>query len=131
MGSSWPTQQRSGWDPVNDFLVSSLEWIDPRLLEYLDEHHRLSPATLLRLQQCATAMLGGEISPGRLVKDWPDWFLLTPVFVAAHGTWELADLEAESGFRVRVEPGDGAVLTEADRNYLSALREALDQYSHT
>ena len=129
MGASRPVDDRSRWDPVNDFLVSFLERSDPRLLRYLGSGGRLSAPTIRRLRHFAGALLDAEISPGRLAREWPDWFLLTPAFVAANGTLELADLASESGFRGKVEARDGASLTEADHNYLRALREALDEYS--
>jgi hypothetical protein len=68
------------------------------------------------------------MTPGQVADDWADWFLLTPAFIAAYGTWELADLGADARF-----PRNGGIeangsLTEADRAYLSALENALEPY---
>jgi len=55
-------------------------------------------------------------------------FLLTPTFVAAYGTLELADLGAEARFPRNRGVEHNASLTEANRAYLSALEAALDAY---
>ena len=98
MEASWPTGDGSGWDPVNDFLVNCLRRIDERLLVYLDAHNELALNTVQRLRLCARAMLDGSMTPSQVADEWADFFVLTPAFVGAHGTWELADLEADARF---------------------------------
>ena len=81
---------------MNDFLVTSLDSIDERFLEYLDAHGELRVSTVQRLRLCARAMLDGSMTPSQVADEWADFFVLTPAFVAAHGTWELADLESDA-----------------------------------
>jgi hypothetical protein len=68
------------------------------------------------------------MTPSQVADEWADWFLLTAAFVAAYGTWELADLGAEARFPRNGGVEDSAGLTEAHRAYLIALEEALDAY---
>jgi len=126
--SSWPTGDGPGWDPVNDFLVNCLHRVDERLLAYLVNQSELTVSTVQRLRLCARAMLDGSMTPSQVADEWADWFLLTPAFVAAYGTWELADLEADARLLRKGGVEDNAGLTEPDRAYLSALEAVLDAY---
>jgi len=66
---------------VNDFLVSYLDSIDERLLEYLDEDEELELDAVQRLRFYTSALLEGSITPDHVMEDWPDWYQLTPAFV--------------------------------------------------
>jgi len=85
-------------DPVNDFLINGLRHNDGRLLAYVDTHSELTLSTVQRPRFCARAMLEGSMTPRQIADEWADWFLLTPAFIAAYGTLELADLGAEARF---------------------------------
>jgi hypothetical protein len=74
----------------HDFLVSYLDSIDERLLEYLDDEGELKPEVVQRLRFYTTALLDGSLTLDHVVEDWPDWFQLAPAFVAAYGTDELS-----------------------------------------
>ena len=128
MDSSLLTGDGSRWDPVNDFLVNCLHRTDELLLGYLDGDNDLTVNTVKRLRFYASAMLGGSMTPSQVADEWADWFVLTPAFVAAHGTWELADLESDARLLRHGGVDDDASLIEADRVYLSALEVALDSY---
>jgi hypothetical protein len=112
----------------NDFLVSYLDTIDERLLEYLDDEENLSVDTVKRLQRYASALLDDSISPAQLMEDWPDWYSLAPAFVAAYGTGDLEALEHNADFLFLAEEGEDVALTGADRAYLEALELQLDMY---
>jgi hypothetical protein len=112
---------------VNDFLVSYLDAIDERLLEYLDDDDELKLDTVQRLRFYTSALLDGSLSPDHVVEDWPDWFQLAPAFVAAYGSEELQELEGAAEFLGAIEEDDVS-LTEADRAYLKALEVWLDVY---
>ena len=118
----------SRWDPVNDFLVTCLDSIDERFLEYLDAHGEVRVSTVQRLRFFARAMLDGSMRSRQVADEWADFFVLTPAFVAAHGTWELADLESDARLLHNGGVEDNPRLTEADRVYLIALEVALDSY---
>jgi len=122
------TGDGSRWNPVNDFLINGLRHIDGRLLAYLDTENELAVNIVQRLRLCARAMLDGSMTPSQVADEWADWFLLTPAFIAAYGTWELADLGAEARFPRNGGVEHNAGLTEADRAYLSALEVALDAH---
>ncbi len=77
---------------MNDFLVSYLDTIDERLLEYLDDDNELSLDAVQRLRLYASSLLDGSLSPDHLAEDWADWFHLAPAFVLAYGTPELEEL---------------------------------------
>ena len=77
---------------------------------------------------CAHAMLDGSMTPRQVADDWADWFLLTPAFIAAYGTWELADLESDARLLRNGGVEDNPRLTEADMVCLTALEVALDAY---
>ena len=89
---------------MNDFLVSYLDAIDERLLEYLDENDELNLDTVQRLYFYTSALLASSITPDHpdhIAEDWPDWFQLAPAFVAACGkgqsALERASLRSASG----------------------------------
>ena len=128
MGSSWSLDDGSGWNPVNDYLVSFLKAIDSRLLGYLDSHDALAVKTVKRLRFFANAMLEGTTTPSKVAHDWADWFQLARAFVVVYGTLELADLEGDARLLHAGEIDGNKKLTEADRAYLSALQDALDCY---
>ena len=113
---------------VNDFLVTYLDSIDDRLLEYLDEDEELRLDTVKRLRFYTTALLDGSITSAAVAEDWPDWFHLAPAFVAAYAPDEVEELEQAAGFLESPEIGDDAPLTVADRTYLTALELQLDMY---
>ena len=66
------------WDPVNDFLVTHLDSIDERLLEYLDDDDELRLDVVQRLGFYTSALLASSITPDHVMEDWPDWFQLVP-----------------------------------------------------
>jgi hypothetical protein len=68
------------------------------------------------------------MTPRQVADEWADWFLLTPAFIAAYGTWKLADLESDARLLRNRGAEDNPRLTEAGRVYLSALEVALDAY---
>ena len=113
---------------MNDFLLSYLDSIDERLLEYLDEDEELSVDAVRRLRLYTVALFAGSLAPARLAEDWFDWFHLAPAFVAAYGTEEVQQLQGGAVFLRAVEEQDDVVLTEADRDYLRALEVQLDMY---
>jgi hypothetical protein len=113
---------------VNDFLVSYLDAIDERLLEYLDDDDELKLEAVQRLRFYTSALLDGSVTPDHVVEDWPDWFQLAPAFVAACGTEELKQAEEATVFLEAVEEHDDVGLTEVDRAYLKALETWLDVY---
>jgi hypothetical protein len=113
--------------PVSDFLVTYLESVDERLLEYLDEEDELKLDAVQRLRFYTSALLEGSLSPRHVEKDWLDWFALVPAIVATYGSDELRCLEDEAEFLRVIEDGD-VNLTEADRTYLKALEEWLGMY---
>ena len=116
------------WDPVNDFLVTHLDSIDERLLEYLDDDDELRLDVVQRLGFYTSALLASSITPDHVVEDWPDWFQLVPAFVATYGTDELQKLEGAAKFLEAIEEDDDVALTEADLAYLKALEAWLDVY---
>ncbi|MGP0109176.1 MAG: hypothetical protein ACLPR9_10020 [Acidimicrobiales bacterium] len=58
---------------MNDLLVSCLDTIDERLLEYLDDDETSLDA-IRRLRLHTSALLGGSVTPGHLVEGRADWF---------------------------------------------------------
>jgi hypothetical protein len=113
---------------MNDFLVSYLDTIDERLLEYLDEDDELSLDAVLKLRLYASSLLDGTLSPDHLAEDWADWFHLAPAFVLAYGTEELEKLGDATDILDTEEGQQGISLTPADRAYLVALEARLDMY---
>jgi len=63
---------------VNGFLLSYMDSIDERLLEYLDEDDDLRADTVQLLRFYASVMLDGSLSPAAVAEDEPDWFDLAP-----------------------------------------------------
>ncbi len=115
-------------EAVNDFLVTYLDSIDERLLECLDENDELKLDAVKRLRFHTTALLEGSITPGHVKEDWPDWYHLVRVFVAAYGTEELRELERAAVFLRALEEHGDVSLTSVDRTYLKALEAFLDAY---
>jgi hypothetical protein len=113
---------------VNEFMVAYLLTVDERLLDYLDQNGEMGLETVRRLRHCTTGLLGGSVSPADIVKDWPDWYLLAPAFVAAYGAEDVEVMEEKATFLAAAESGEDVVLTEADRAFLTALRLHLDTY---
>jgi hypothetical protein len=115
--------------PVNDFLVTYLDSIDEKLLEYLDEDDELKLDAVKRLSFYTTALLDGSITPDHVMEDWPDWYQLVPAFVATYGSDELQELEGAAVLLEAIEEDEDVTLNEADRDYLKALEEWLGMYS--
>jgi len=89
--------------PVNDFLVTYLDSIDGRLLEYLNEDDELKLDAVQRLRFYTSALLEGSITPDHVMEDWPDWYQLVPAFVATYGSDELQELEAAAELLEAIE----------------------------
>jgi hypothetical protein len=115
-------------EAVNDFLVVYLDSIDEQLLEYLDEDEELKLDAVQRLSFYTTALLDGSITPDHVLEDWPDWYQLTPAFVATYGTEELQELEVAAELLEAIEEDEDVILTEADLAYLRALELWLGMY---
>ena len=113
---------------MNDFLVSYLDAIEERLLEYLDDEGELKLEVVQRLRFYTSALLNGSLSPDNVVQDWADWFQLVPAFVAAYGTDELKEAEVASVFLETVEEHEHASINDAVRSYLKAVEAWLDMY---
>ena len=73
---------------MNDFLVTYLDTIDERLLEYLDEDDEMPLALAKRLREVTTALMDGEVTPVKVLGEWPDYFALSGAFVASYGSEE-------------------------------------------
>ncbi len=114
--------------PVNDFLVTYLDSIDERLLEYLDEDYELKLDIVQRISFYTTALLAGWINPKHVVEDRLDWYVLVPAFVATYGSEELQGMECGAAFLGAIEEDEDVSLTEADRAYLKALEAGLGMY---
>jgi hypothetical protein len=115
-------------DPVNDFLVTYLDTIDERLLDYLDEDDDELPLALVaRLRGITSALLDGGLTPAQVTGEWVDYFALSGAFVAAYGSEDLEARELAAPF-LRQDEGAETSLTEADRHYLLALELELDGY---
>jgi hypothetical protein len=113
---------------VNEFLVAYLLTVDERLLDYLDQNGEIGIDTVQRLRHCTTDLLGGSMSPADVVKEWPDWYLLAPAFVAAYLPEDVEVMEEKATFLGAVERGWDVALTEADRTFLTALQLHLVMY---
>jgi hypothetical protein len=113
---------------VNEFLVAYLDDIDERLLDYLDRDGEMGLDTVHRLRHYATGLLDGSVSPADIVKDWPDWYLLAPAFVAAYVPEDVEVMEEKATFLEAAERGWDVALTEADRTFLTALQLHLVMY---
>ena len=100
---------------MSEFLVTYLDSIDERLLDYLDENDELRPEVVKRLRYYTSALLEGTIMPAAVAEDWADWFDLAPAFVAAYAPDEVGELEEAATFMDGPEVGDDTPLTEADR----------------
>ena len=98
--------------PVNEFLVAYLLTVDEKLLDYLDPNGDMALGVVRRLRQYTTALLDGSVSPTEIVKDWPDWYLLAPAFVAAYLPEDVEVLEQKAAFLKAAESGRPVALTE-------------------
>ena len=126
-GTAWPTVM--GHDgPVSDFLVTYLDSIDERLLEYLDEDEELKLEAVKRLRFYTSALLDESITPVHVVEDWLDWYALVPAFVAAYGSDELRELEIGAEFLGAIDEGEDVILTDADLAYIKELQAWIDMY---
>lgn len=112
---------------MSEFLVTYLDSIDERLLDYLDEDDELRPEVVKRLRYYASALLEGSITPAAVAEDWADWFDLTRAFVAAYAPEEIEKLE-EATPLMSDEVGEDTVLTAADRTHLAAVEPLFDAY---
>jgi hypothetical protein len=112
---------------MSELLVTYLDSIDERLLDYLDEDDELRPEVVKRLRYYASALLEGSITPFAVAEDWADWFDLTRAFVAAYAPEEIGKLE-EAAPLMSDGVEEGTVLTAADRSYLAAVEPLLDAY---
>ncbi len=110
---------------MSEFLVTYLDSIDERPLDYLDEDDEMRPEVVKRLRYYASALLEGSITPAAVAEDWADWFDLAAAFVAAYAPEAIEELEEGHSSRAR---GTDTVLTEADRVYLAAVEPLLDAY---
>jgi hypothetical protein len=81
---------------ANDPLVTYLDSIDKRLLDYLDEDDELAVVTTRRLRSHISELLAGTMTTAELTAAWPDWFDLVSAFVVIYGSLELEDLEVDS-----------------------------------
>jgi hypothetical protein len=113
---------------VSDFLVTYLDSIDERLLEYLDEDEELKLEAVQRLRFYTSALLDGSITPDHVLEDWPDWYQLVPAFVATYGSDELRELEIGAEFLGEIEEREDVSLSKADLAYLKVLESWLDMY---
>jgi hypothetical protein len=113
---------------VNDFLVTYLDTIDERLLEYLDDDDEMTLDTVRRLRLYTSALLAGSVTLDHLAEDWADWFHLAPAFVLSYGTEEQEEMQNAAMFLTAIEEDDDVTLTEADRKYLTMLESQLDMY---
>lgn len=74
-------------DEVSDFLVTYLDSIDERLLEYLDEDEELKLDAVKRLRFCTSALLEGSITPDHVMETGrtgisscpPSWLFMAPM----------------------------------------------------
>ena len=86
--------RRDGHDgTVSDFLVTYLESIDERLLEYLDEDDEMKLDAVQHLRFNTSALLDGSITPDHVMEDWADWYHLVPAFVATYASTQLQELQ--------------------------------------
>jgi hypothetical protein len=116
---------------ANDPLVTYLESIDKRLLDYLDEDDELSIATIQRLRSHISELLAGTLTTSALTAAWPEWFDLVSAFVITYGSFELEDLEVVSGFERETEWDSGAPPSGLIRGYLLTLELELDVFPET
>ena len=111
---------------MSEFLVTYLDSIDERLLDYLDEDDELRPEVVKRLRYYASALPEASITPAAVAEYWADWFDLVPAFVAAYAPDEVGELEEAAEFMDTDE--EYTTLTAADKAYLTALELQLDMY---
>jgi hypothetical protein len=112
---------------MSEFLVTYLDSIDERLLDYLDEDEELRLDTVKRLRYYTSALLDGSLSPAAVTEDWADWCDLAPAFVAVYAPEGVEELEVVAPLRSD-EVEEDTVLTEADGAYLAAVELLLDTY---
>jgi hypothetical protein len=113
---------------TNDLLVTYLDSIDKRLLDYLDEDDDLSVVTTQKLRSYTSELLAGTITAPELMVAWRDWFDLVSAFVVTYGSAELEDLEVASGFGRQTESESDGPPSGLIRGYLLTLELELDLY---
>ena len=113
---------------ANDLLVSYLESIDKRLLDYLDDNEDLSVATTERLRSYTSELLAGTITAPGLADAWADWFPLVSAFVTGYGSVELEDLSEDLAFGPETEADGAGPPSGLVRGYLLTLELELDLY---
>lgn len=113
---------------MQDDLVTHLDAVDNRLLDYLDGTEELSSEAVKRLQRFAVAMAEGSMTPGLAREDWPDFYPLAAAFVVVFGTEELRELYDQATFFSAVVRGE-IDFTDADRVFLVSLADELDRYA--
>lgn len=113
---------------VTDDLVTRLDAVDERLVDYLDEKKNLSPETVLRLQRFAVAMSEGSMTPGLALEDWRDFYPLAAAFVVVCGSSELRELYDQATVFSAVVRGE-VPFTDADRVFLVVLSDELERYA--
>jgi hypothetical protein len=116
---------------ANDPLVTYLDSIDKRLLDYLDEDGELSAVATQRLRSHISELLAGTMTTAALTAAWPDWFDLVSAFVVTYGSLELEDLEVESGFARETEWDSEGPPSGLTRGYLLTLELELDVFSES
>jgi hypothetical protein len=114
---------------ANEPLVTYLDSIDKRLLDYLDEDDELSVVSTRRLRSHISELLAGTMTTSTLSAAWPDWFDLVSAFVVTYGSLELEDLEVESGFGRDTEWDGEGPPSGLIRGYLLTLELELDVFS--
>lgn len=112
---------------VADDLVSYLDAVDERLVDYLDDRENLSVEAVGRLQRFAVAMSEGSMTPGLAREDWADFYPLAAAFVVVCGSDELGDLYDQATVFSAVVRGE-VEFTDADRVFLVMLAEELESY---
>ncbi|MGH9920858.1 MAG: hypothetical protein ACRD6W_18560 [Nitrososphaerales archaeon] len=110
-----------------DDLVTYLDAVDERLVDYLDAHKNLSSATVRRLQRFAVAMSEGSMTAGLAREDWAAFYPLAAAFVVVCGSDELGELYDQATVFSAVVRGD-VPFTDADRVFLVLLSDELERY---
>jgi len=114
---------------VNQLLVTRLDSVDHRLLGYLDEQRELCAHVVRRLRRYTARLLDGSMSPVALADEWPDWYRLVPVFVAAYVPEDMEVMGEEVQFlEAAALTGRDVHIAEEDRDYLTLLALQLDMY---
>lgn len=120
-------RRRGNDGAVADDLVSYLDAVDGRLVDYLDDKD-LSKEAVRRLHRFTVAMSEGSMTPELAREDWADFYPLAAAFVVVCGSEELGELYDQSTFFSAVIRDD-VPFTDADRVFLVMLSEELDRYA--